>query len=284
MFFSKLKNKDNLDVLVKAVEDLGKSFSSEDEKYWKPDVDKAGNGYAVIRFLPLSEEDETKGLVAPWVQIWHHAFQGTNGWYFENCPTTLKDKCPMCENNSENWNSGIEANKKLVSDYRKRRLNYISNIYVVDDPKHPENNGKTFLFKYGAKIFDKIKFAMKPEFIDEVAIDPFHFWKGANFKLKIRKVDGYQNYDKSEFDSPQPLLDSDNLLEKIYNSEYCLSDIVDPKNFKSYNELKSKMDKVLGLSEKPKLEKSVRRNEVETIEEDEDEDMNYFKSLVEDED
>lgn len=216
--------------------------SREDTRFWKPDVDKAGNGYAVIRFLPAPEGEEL-----PWVRLWDHGFQGPGGWYIENSLTTLGKPDPVSEYNSKLWNSGVEANKDVVRK-QKRRLKYIANIMVVSDPKHPENEGKVFLYQFGKKIFDKINEAMNPAFEDETPINPFDFWTGANFKLKIRQVEGYRNYDKSEFDSSSQLLDSDEALEEIWKTEYSLQEFLDPKNFKSYEQLKARLDKVLGLA------------------------------------
>lgn len=213
----------------------------DEDNFWKPEVDKAGNGYAIIRFLPAPGSEEL-----PYVRIWDHGFQGPGGWYIEKSLTTLGQKDPVSEYNSQLWNSGIEANKELVRK-QKRRLSFISNIYVVKDPAHPENEGKVFLFKYGKKIWDKIELAMNPEFEDEQKINPFDLWTGANFKLKIRKVEGYRNYDKSEFEDAAPLSDDDAELESVWKQEYPLAEFVDPKNFKSYDELKARLNKALGL-------------------------------------
>lgn len=213
-----------------------------DDRFWKPEVDKAGNGYAVIRFLPAPGSEDV-----PFVRIWDHGFKGPGGWYIEKSLTTLGQKDPVSEYNSELWNSGIESNKKIVRD-QKRRLGFISNIYVVKDPAHPENEGKVFLYQYGKKIFDKLNAAMHPEFQDEEPINPFDLWTGANFKLKIRQVEGYRNYDSSSFDTAGPLSDDDEKLEAIWKSESSLQEFIDPKNFKSYEELKTKLHRVLGLS------------------------------------
>ena len=218
MSFANLKRQSgNLDKLAKAVEALSQSSEGSDnsDKFWKPEVDKSGNGMATLRFLPAAEADGEDAL--PWVKIFSHGFQGPGGWLIDNCLTTLNKQCPICEHNSALWQSGIEANKDVVRK-QKRKLNYIANVYIVSDPKHPENEGKVFLFRFGKKIFDKLSEAMTPEFEDETPINPFDLWKGANFKLKIRKVDGYQNYDKCEFDSPSALLEDDEELEKIWNS------------------------------------------------------------------
>ena len=212
-----------------------------DERFWKPEVDKAGNGYAVIRFLPESEGEDV-----PFVRIWDHGFQGQGGWYIENSLTTLGQKDPVSEYNSMLWNSGIESNKDKARK-QKRRLSFISNIYVVKDPSNPENEGKVFLYKYGKKIFDKLNEAMNPQFEDEKPVNPFDLWEGADFKLKIRNVEGYRNYDKSELDVPGPLFEEDDELEQVWKSQYSLVEFVDPKNFKTFEELQAKLNRVLGL-------------------------------------
>jgi len=220
---------------------MGKSYSNDDEKYWKPEVDKAGNGYAVLRFLPPPSGEEM-----PYIRKWDHGFQGPSGlWYIENSLTTIGLPDPVSEYNSELWNTGIEANKELVRK-RKRRENYYSNVYIVRDPAHPENEGKVFLFKYGKKIFEKLKDLMSPQYEGEQAVNPFDLWEGANFQLKIRKYEGYQNYDKSDFMTAGPLA-SDDEMEEIWKQTHSLKEIVDPKNFKSYEELKTKFYKVLNL-------------------------------------
>mgnify|MGYP003320662211 FL=1 len=217
-----------------------KSF--DDERIWKPELDKSGNGYAVIRFLPAPEGEDI-----PWQRMFSHSFQGPGGWYIENSLTTINKNDPVGEANRRLWNSGSEADKETARR-QKRKLSYFTNIYVVADPKHPENEGKVFLYKFGKKIFDKIMEAMQPQFDDEQAINPFDLWKGANFKLKIRKVDGFWNYDKSEFEATTQLLPSDEELEKVYQSEYPLKPFHEESNFKSYAELKEKMERVLGES------------------------------------
>jgi hypothetical protein len=244
------KSSGNLDKLTKAIEALNASSEGKSDKdnFWKPEVDKSGNGMATIRFLPAPAVDGDDGL--PWVKIYSHGFQGPGGWLIDNCLTTKNQQCPVCEHNSRLWNSGIEANKEIVRK-QKRKLNYMANVYIVSDPKHPENEGKVKLYRFGAKIFEKITEAMNPQFEDETAINPFDLWKGANFKLKITKVAGYQNYDKSEFMSPSALLDDDEELEKIWKSEHSLNEMISDKEFKSYDELKSRLDKVLGGADVP---------------------------------
>jgi hypothetical protein len=250
--FASLKknSKSQFDKLINEVQKLNAPAqgSQDDNRFWKPEVDKAGNGYAIIRFLPTPGADGDEGT--PYVRIWDHGFQGPGGWYIEKSLTTLGQKDPVSEYNSQLWNSGIEANKELVRKY-KRRLSFISNIYVVKDPAHPENEGKVMLFKYGKKIWDKIELAMNPEFEDEVKINPFDFWDGANFKLKIRKVEGYRNYDKSEFEPKAPLMEDDDELENVWKQEHSLAAFVDPKEFKSYDELKTRLNKALGLDGSP---------------------------------
>ena len=216
--------------------------SSADDRFWQPTVDKAGNGYAVIRFLP-----EPKGEDLPWVRLFNHGFQGPGGWYIENSLTTFNEKDPVSEYNSMLWNNGTDAGKDQARK-QKRRLSYTANIYVVKDPANPSNEGKVFLYKFGKKIFDKLNESMNPEFEDETPINPFDFWEGADFKLKIRQVEGYRNYDKSEFDTPSALLDGDDdKLEKVYEGLYSLQDFLDRKNFKTYAELQAKLNRVLGL-------------------------------------
>jgi len=287
--FANLKSSSNLDKLTKAIEQLNSNASNQDsneDNFWRPEVDKAGNGYAVIRFLPAPAVDGDDGL--PWTKIYTHGFQGPGGWYIENSLTSLNNgKDPVSEYNSELWNSGIEANKEIARK-QKRRLTYISNVLIVEDPKHPENNGQVKLFKFGKKIFDKITDAMNPppEF-GETPVNPFDLWKGANFKLKIRKVEGFQNYDKSEFDAPTALYDGDDAkLEALWQSEYSLKEFLDPKNFKSYDELKVRLTRVLGSPVSAKtatVETATPTMNEPSIEPslDEDEDMALFNSLAE---
>jgi hypothetical protein len=245
MSFENLKKQSTLGSLtaklVKEVEKVNNTGGGgADERLWKPELDKTGNGYAVIRFLPAPENEEL-----PWVKLYTHAFQGPGGWYIENSLTTIGQKDPVSEHNRELWNSGSDKDKEVVRK-QKRKLSFYSNIYVVKDPVNPQNDGKVFLFKYGKKIFDKIMAAMQPEFEDETPINPFDFWQGANFKLKIRKVDGYWNYDKSEFESPGALLSDDDALEALWKKEYSLEEIVSPSQFKTYAQLEARLKGVLG--------------------------------------
>ena len=241
--FSALKRQrtSSLERLTKEINKLAnkEQGSSTDDRYWQPEVDKAGNGYAIIRFLPAPVNEEL-----PWVRMWNHGFQGPGGWYIENSLTTLNQADPVAEYNSKLWNSGNDKDKEIARK-QKRRLTYIANIYVVKDPAHPENEGKVFLYKFGKKIFDKINEKMNPEFEDEKPTNPFDLWAGANFKLKIRKVEGYRNYDKSEFEEPAPLLDDDDDMEAIWKSEHSLAELVAADKFKSYDELKKRLEKVL---------------------------------------
>jgi len=244
MSFSDLKKKSSLgsltQKLVKEVEKMNSTGGGADERLWKPELDKTGNGYAVIRFLPAPEGEDI-----PWAKMYSHAFQGPGGWYIENSLTTTGQKDPVSEHNRELWNSGNESDKDVVRK-QKRKLSYYSNIYVVKDPVNPQNEGRVFLFKYGKKIFDKIMAAMQPEFEDEDAINPFDFWQGANFKLKIRKVDGYWNYDKSEFDAVAPLIEDDEALEALWKKQYSLTALTAPDQFKAYADLEKRLKYVLG--------------------------------------
>ena len=237
----KKKSKSGIEELIKKMEDQTKSTKDyKDDRFWRPEQDKSGNGFAIVRFLPPVDGEEV-----PWVKMYEHSFQGPGGWYIENSLTTLGQKDPVGELNSQLWNSGLESDKDIAR-VRKRKLNYIANVYVVSDPSNPQNEGKVFLYKFGTKIFEKIQEAMKPEFSDEDPINPFDFWKGANFRIKIRKVGGYNNYDKSEFDSLSVLSDDDSKLEKIWKSQHALLPFVDASNFKSYDELKARLHEVLG--------------------------------------
>jgi hypothetical protein len=294
MSISALRNQNSLDKLLQQVQKdespATEKKSYVDERLWKPNVDKAGNGYAVIRFLPAPEGEEL-----PWVRVWNHAFQGPTGqWYIENSLTTLNQKDPVSEYNTQLWNSGVESDKEIARK-QKRKLKYYSNIYVVSDPSNPENEGKIFLYAYGKKIFDKLMEAMQPAFEDETPINPFDFWQGANFKLKIRKVDGYWNYDKSEFESVSALKTSDEELESIYKGEYSLQEFMAPSNFKSYDELKTRLDAVLtgsvvtGKTAAQMVEeeevpaptfKSEPTPQPASVGDDEDDAMSYFEKLA----
>lgn len=271
----------------------GGNLKREDDRFWVPEVDKSGNGYAVIRFLDTPSVDGDDGL--PWVQIWSHGFQGPGGWYIENSLTTIGQKDPVSEYNTQLWNSGIEANKEIARK-QKRKLTYYANIYVVSDPKRPENEGKVFLYKFGKKVFEKINAKINPEFEDEKPMNPFDFWKGANFKLKIRNYEGYRNYDKSEFDTQSALLDGDDKqIEKVWKAAHSLKEFVKSENFKSYDELKEKLNRVLGAGgatraaapkieeeeapwEEPKAAKPRKTAEAVTV--DEDDDLSYFDKLA----
>ena len=243
------KSRGGFDTLMKEVDKISQPAGGErkeDDRFWQPTVDKAGNGYAVVRFLPPPRGEEL-----PWVRIWNHGFQGPTGkWYIENSLTTIGKPDPVSELNNELWNSGSEANKEIARK-QKRRLSYICNVYVVSDPSNPQNEGKVKLFKFGKKIFDKIKDVMQPQFQDEEPLNPFDFWKGADFKIKIRNVEGYRNYDKSEFSSAAALSDDDAEIEKIWSAEHSLADFMDERHFKSYDELKRKLEQVLNAAGAP---------------------------------
>ena len=302
MSFASLKKQSNLGSLtaklVKEVEKVNNSSGGGDERLWKPELDKSGNGYAVIRFLPAPDKEEI-----PWAKLYTHAFQGPGGWYIENSLTTVGGKDPVSDYNRELWNSGNESDKDVVRK-QKRKLSYYSNIYVVKDPTNPQNEGKVFLFKYGKKIFDKVMEAMQPEFEDESPINPFDFWQGANFKLKIVKKDGFWNYDKSEFDSLAPLLSDDDALEAIWKKEYSLAAVTAADQFKSYEDLERRLKYVLG--KKPAQSRYIPDSELEdesegkyaaaektvaeavstptpstTVDKDEDDALSYFQKLAE---
>jgi len=307
MSFSDLKKQSKLGSLtaklVKEVEKMNNNTSSGDDRLWKLECDKGGNGYAVIRFLPAPNGEDL-----PFVKLYSHAFQGSGGWYIENSLTTLNQKDPVSELNSELWNNGTDAGKE-VARKQKRKLTYVSNIYVVKDPANPANEGKVFLYKFGKKIFDKITAAMQPEFEDEQAIDPFDFWQGANFKLKAKNVAGYRNYDSSEFAAQGALLDDDDEMEAIWKRQYSLAELVAPDQFKTYDELKKRLDYVLGNKGSRRVDEEVAEEEeysrgpikeldddlrselnnlkptrsADVVVEDEDDDaLSYFAKLAED--
>ena len=294
MSLSKLKKSSSLDKLLNAVKEDSapqEKKSYKDDRLWKPEMDKSGNGYAVIRFLPAVDGEDL-----PWAKVWNHAFQGPTGqWYIENSLTTIGQKDPVSEHNTRLWNTGLESDKEIARK-QKRKLQYFANIYVVSDSKHPENEGKVFLYRFGKKIFDKIMEAMQPAFEDEEAINPFDFWKGANFKLKVRKVDGYWNYDKSEFDSVSALFDNDAEIETLWKMQYPLAEFSADSNFKSYDELKTRLDAVLSgtvsvgnvtdeLDDEPVAAPKVDTKPVEasssnSSEENEEDTMAYFEKLA----
>ncbi len=286
----------NLEKLKKAAEALNKpAYNDDSDKYWKPEPDKAGNAFAIIRFLPPPPVDGDDAV--PYVKYYDHGFKGPHGWYIQKSLTTIGKDDPCGKLNAELWATDIKANKDFVSGTpgkagSKRRLHFVSNIYVVKDSKNPENEGKVFLFSYGSKIMEKITKAISPQFEDEVAFDPFDLYTGANFKLKVRKVDGYTNYNDSEWAECGPLLDDDAELERIWNSEHSLLDIIDPKNFKSYDELKAMLDRAMGTgntqkpAEAPRASKpqpvAEEDNVFASVTEEDDEDLNYFENLLND--
>ena len=290
------RSRSNLEALTKELSGVVSNQSKVsyvDDRFWKPELDKTGNGYAVLRFLPAVKDEDL-----PWVKMWSHAFQGPGGWYIENSLTTLNQKDPVSEENSRLWNTGIEADKEIARK-RKRKLSYYANVLIVSDPKHPENEGQIKLFKFGKKIFDKITDKMQPQFEDEKPINPFDFWEGADFKLKIRKVDGFWNYDKSEFDSPKPIADNDESIEGIWTKQYPLKPFLEASNFKSYDDLKSKLDKVLtgsrstgtvedmvtppSISETPDVSPEAVAGSSSNDSVDDDETLSYFSKLAEEE-
>jgi hypothetical protein len=284
------KNRNSIDRLVQESQKLNTQATNnnrKDERFWQATVDKAGNGFAVIRFLP-----ESNGEDLPWVRLFSHGFQGPGGWYIENSLTTLNQKDPCGEINSKLWNNGTDAGKEKARK-QKRRLQYISNIYVVKDSGNPENEGKVFLYKFGKKIFDKCNEAMQPAFEDETPINPFDFYSGADFKLKIRQVEGYRNYDKSEFSSQTEFLGGDDdELETVWNKQHSLQEFIAPDQFKSYAELETRLVRVLGLSgsvsaptvavdntvEEAPMMQAVKASTAE--EEDVDESLSFFEKLA----
>ena len=290
------KSRGGFDALMKEVDKISQPAGGErkdDDRFWQPTVDKAGNGYAVIRFLP-----PPKGEELPWVRVWNHGFQGPTGkWYIENSLTTIGKPDPVSELNNELWNSGSEANKEIARK-QKRRLSYVSNVLIISDPSNPANEGQVKLFKYGKKIFDKIKDVMQPQFQDEEPLNPFDFWKGADFKIKIRNVEGYRNYDKSEFDKVRALSTDDDEIEAVWNKEHSLADFLDERHFKSYEELKRKLEQVLNAtqtsvtraesadldsprpSSKPAAKPAAAAQPVD--DEDDDESLSYFAKLAAD--
>ncbi len=294
----KRKSKASLEKLNSELSKLNKTYTNDDDdkNFWRPDVDKAGNGYAVIRFLPAPEGEDV-----PFVRIWDHGFQGPGGWYIEKSLSTLGEPDPVGEYNKQLWDSGIESNKEIVRK-QKRRLSFISNVYIIKDTLHPENEGKVMLFKYGKKIFDKLNAAMNPEFEDEKPINPFDLWEGANFKVKIRNVEGYRNYDNSAFDTAGALFEDDDKLEEVWNSyakepSHSLQQFIHPSKFKTYDELKAKLYRVLALGAAPKsptmeddedvveakapVQKSAPAPKAPAVEDDDDDAMDFFKKLAE---
>lgn len=298
------KARGGFDSLMKEVDKIsqpaGGGERKDDDRLWQPTVDKAGNGYAVIRFLP-----PPKGEELPWVRVWNHGFQGPTGkWYIENSLTTLGKPDPVSELNNELWNSGSEANKEIARK-QKRRLAYICNVLIVSDPANPQNEGQVKLYKFGKKIFDKIKDVMQPQFQDEAPLNPFDFWQGADFKIKIRQVEGYRNYDKSEFDKPRAVAEDDADIEAIWSKEHSLADFLDERHFKSYEELKRKLEQVLnaagssaGRAESVDLDRPTAPRQAPAAStsseraasrapavpvDDEDDSMSYFAKLASDE-
>ena len=265
MSFASLKKSsgNNFAKLTAEIEKINQPQGSggADDRLWKPELDKAGNSYAVIRFLPAPDGEDM-----PFAKVWSHAFKGPGGLYIENSLTTLGKKDPVGELNRELWNSGQDSDKEIARK-QKRKLSYYANIYVVSDSTRPQNEGRVFLYKFGKKIFDKIVEAMQPQFADETPVDPFDLWKGADFKLKIRQVEGYWNYDKSEFADPSTLADlSDDDLEKVWKQEYSLADFTAPSAFKTYEELQQRLASVLSTSPaRPRFDAETEENEQQSF-------------------
>jgi hypothetical protein len=303
-FASLKKSSADIGRLSKEIEKINAPQGSdreEDNRYWKLERDKAGNGMAVIRFLPAPAVDGDDSL--PWVRYFDHGFKGPSGkWYIENSLTSIGQKDPVSEFNAQLWNASSDENswQRKQAREQKRRLHYVTNIYVVKDPANSSNEGKVFLYKFGKKIFDKLTAAMNPEYEGDKPLNPFDFWNGANFKLRSRMVAGYVNYDTSSFDNPGALLDDDAELEKIWKSEHSLKEVLDPKNYKSYGELKRRLEDVLGsqlgsadpvkdqitdsVTQKPNFEAAKQRKSVEDTPpwtDSDDGDLDYFKSLAE---
>jgi hypothetical protein len=283
----------DINKLVAAAEKVGgnagQQASYEDNRFWKPEVDKAGNGFAVLRFLPTPAGEDL-----PWTRYWDHGFQGPGGWYIEKSLTSIGQNDPVGEVNTKLWNSGLDSDKEIARK-QKRRLHYVANVLVVSDPAHPENEGKVFLYQFGKKIFDKMMDVMQPQFQDEEPVNPFDLWEGANFKLKIRNVEGYRNYDKSEFDKKSSVSADEAELEEIYGKVYSLKDFTDPAKYKTYDELKAKLERVLGGSAPRTTAESITLDEtmsapsvgkskfapVQASADDSDDDtMSYFSKLA----
>ena len=281
--FSQLKktSANSLDSLSSELGKLNAKTSYEDDRYWKLDVDKAQNGHAIIRFLPAST-----GESVPWVRYWQHSFQGPGGWYIENSLTTLGQDDPVSEYNSAKWNSGIPSDKDIARK-QKRQIKYVSNIFVVSDPANPENEGKNFLYRYGKSIFDIVNDKMQPQFEDDTPVNPFDLCAGCNFRLRARQKDGYRSYDKSDFDSTTPLFEDDAELERVWNSQHSLQEVVAPDQFKSYDELKTRFNLVIGESDVSSSADDGRdpipqANYEESVSTDEDDGgLDYFKKLAE---
>ena len=267
----------NLESLSKQVSKLAEKPSYEDERIWKLERDKTGNGYAVIRFLPAKEGEDV-----PWQRIWTHGFKGPGGWYIENSLTTLGKDDPVSKANTALWNSGIDSDKNIARE-RRRKLNYYSNIYILEDAANPENVGKVFLFRYGKKIFEKITGVMNPEFKDETPLNPFDLWEGANFKIKMRQVDGFPNYDKSEFTESCPLVGDEKKLEEVWKQQYSLNEIVEEKNFKNYAELEARFNTVVARDVGGELAGTIEESTDDSVTTSEktDDTLDYFKKLAE---
>lgn len=237
----------NLQKVKEALDKMNKGGDSyKDGRMWTPTQDDAGNALAVIRFLPSLKADQL-----PWVKVYTHGFQGSTGrWYIEKCLTTIGADDPVCNYTRKLWNRGDDEGKELARKY-KRKLSYYSNVLVVNDPKHPENEGKVFLFRYGAKIFAKITSMMMPELDSDPSVDVFDPDVGANFRLRVKRVAGYANYDDSAFQAPSPISKDDKVLDGILSAAYDLGEFLKPESYKSFDELDAKFHDVLQVEGKP---------------------------------
>lgn len=257
MSFADYKKKSKLgsltDKLVEKFNKMDESSSKDDDsRIWTPKMGKSGTGEATIRFLPGGGGKDEEA----YIEVYSHAFTGTTGkWLIEKCPTTIGQPCPVCDENRTLWSNGKETVVRGNDDSpgRKRKLNYYSNVYIIDDPVNPENNGQVKLYKYGVKILDKIKMAIKPASKRKRPLEVFDMFMGADFNIVINKKGKYWNYDDSEFLDPEPLFDGDeDKLEEVYNSLYDLTELINPSTFKSKDELQARLDMVDGRTYQPK--------------------------------
>lgn len=302
--FSQLKqtSQDSLRKLTEQMNKMNPESESKkgDENFWKPTVDKAGNGSAIIRFLPAPEGEDV-----PFVRYWDHGFQGPGGkWYIEKSLTSIGEKDPVAEYNSKLWkeSDNDDSPQRKQARKQKRRLHYVANIYVVKDPGNPENNGKVFLYDFGKKIFEKLNAVMHPvdDGIEEKKpINPFCLWTGANFYLRMRQVDGYRSYETSSFGESKSLLDDDKALETVWKQEHSLKGFLDHSKYKTFAELDRRLKEVLELNvpstpdEAPKMAeppvartapaKTLPERKTPVLDEEDEDDLSFFKKLAEEE-
>ena len=298
-FASLKKNRGSLkDKILEETDKLASGGHSEDSRLWKPTADSAGNGTAVIRFLAPPEGEDV-----PFVRLFEHGFKGPGGWLFANCPTSIENDCPVCNYNTSMWDTEDKTKQQWVRDNSKRKLSYYANILVVKDPAHPENDGKVFLFKFGQKIFEKIKFAMKPEFDDQDPMNPFDMWEGANFRLRMRNEkkgkSEFRSYDDSVFDSVSAISDDDDEIKAVWDQAYSLQEFVDPSQFQSFDELQAQVVRVFKLDtdvstglkidedehqeEEPVAAKEAAPKQSPAVsDDDDDDDLKSFAALMED--